>query len=154
FCTHWSSPLSVVDSLYFQCAAKPFSAISFILLVRICTSTHCPLGPITVVCSDSYPFALGEDIQSRSLSGLGLYRSVTIEYAFQQSAFSCSGVLSKIIRMAKRSYTSSNGMAFFFILFHMEWIDFGLPNISASSPCPDKTFFTGSIKSFINFSRS
>ena len=53
FCTHWSKPLSVDDSLYFQCAANPFSAISFIRLVRICTSTHCPRGPITVVCSDS-----------------------------------------------------------------------------------------------------
>src|SRR5690606_20967555 len=71
FCIHWSRPLSDEDSLYFQWAAKPFSAISFILLVRICTSTHWPLGPITVVCKDSYPFAFGEETQSLKRSGFG-----------------------------------------------------------------------------------
>ena len=43
----------LLPSLYFQCAANPFSAISFIRLVRICTSTHLPCGPITVVCNAS-----------------------------------------------------------------------------------------------------
>ena len=33
--------------------ANPFSAISFIRFVRICTSTQRPSGPTTVVCSDS-----------------------------------------------------------------------------------------------------
>src|SRR6202012_5922406 len=113
-------PAIAGDFFVFQCAAKPFSAISFIRLVRICTSTHWPRGPITVVCNDSYPFALGDDIQSRRRSGFGRYRSVTMEYAFQQSDFSLSGVLSRMILMAKRSYTSSKGIAFFFILFHME----------------------------------
>ena len=35
--------------LYFQWAAYPFSAISSMRLLRICTSTHCPFFAITVV---------------------------------------------------------------------------------------------------------
>src|SRR3982750_4122397 len=88
---HLSKRLSsAVPSLYFQCAARPFSAISFIRLVRICTSTHLPCGPITVVCRASYPFDLGLLNQSLNLSGEGVYSSVIMEYTFQQSSFSLS----------------------------------------------------------------
>ena len=47
-----SSPSSSLPppSLYFQWAAKPCSATSFIRLLRICTSIHCPLLPIRVTC--------------------------------------------------------------------------------------------------------
>src|SRR5438045_4979543 len=111
---------SDVSSLYFQCAANPFSAISFIRLVRICTSTHLPCGPITVVCNASYPFDLGLLSQSLNRSGEGVYSSVIIEYTFQQSSFSFSGAAFTMILMANRSYTSSKPTPFFFILFQME----------------------------------
>src|SRR5690606_13104798 len=120
FCIHWSRPLSEEDSLYFQCAAKPFSAISFIRLVRICTSTHWPRGPITVVCKDSYPLPFGVETQSRKRSGFGRYRSVIIEYTFQHSVFSFSYSVSIMTRMANKSYTSSNGIDFLRILFQIE----------------------------------
>ena len=42
-----SSPSPI---LYFQCAAKPFSAISSMRRLRICTSTQLPSRPITVRC--------------------------------------------------------------------------------------------------------
>ena len=64
--------IDLLSFLYIQCAANPFSAISSILLLLICTSTQCPSGPITVVCKDSYPFTFGVEIQSLNLSGLGL----------------------------------------------------------------------------------
>ena len=38
--------------LYRQCAATPNSAARCIWLVRICSSTGFPEGPITAVCSD------------------------------------------------------------------------------------------------------
>src|SRR4029079_6065387 len=101
-----------VPSLYFQWAANPFSAISFMRLVRICTSTHLPCGPITVVCSASYPLLLGLLNQSRNLSGDGVYSSVINEYTFQHSSFSFSGGESRRTRIAKRSYTSSKSTAF------------------------------------------
>ncbi len=41
-----------IRSLYFQCAATPYSACWCISLVRIWISTVRPPGPITVVCSD------------------------------------------------------------------------------------------------------
>lgn len=52
-CNHLSSSVSssILCSLYFQWAAKPFSAISSIRRLRICISTHCPSGPITVRCN-------------------------------------------------------------------------------------------------------
>src|ERR1035437_5733542 len=111
---------SLVPSLYFQCAANPFSAISFIRLVRICTSTHLPLEPITVVCKSSYPLLLGLLSQSLKRSGAGVYSSVIMLYTFQQSSFSFSGGEFKITRMANRSYTSSKATPFFFILVQME----------------------------------
>ncbi len=46
-------------SLYFQCAATPYSAVRCISWVRICSSTGLPSGPITVVCSDWYMLNLG-----------------------------------------------------------------------------------------------
>ena len=51
--SHSSKPLSPLTPLYLQCAASPRSAISSILCVRICTSTHLPSGPMTVICRDS-----------------------------------------------------------------------------------------------------
>ncbi len=78
----------MVACLYFQCAAKPRSAISSIRCVRICTSTHIPSGPITVECNASYPFDLGMLIQSRRRSCLGVYMSVIEEYICQHCVFS------------------------------------------------------------------
>ena len=50
FFIHSSNELSLPpDCLYLQCAAYPFSAISSIRLLLICTSTHFPPSPITVV---------------------------------------------------------------------------------------------------------
>ena len=46
-------------SLYFQCAATPYSARRCISWVRIWISTGLPPGPITVVCSDWYMLNLG-----------------------------------------------------------------------------------------------
>ena len=46
-------------SLYFQCAATPYSARRCISWVRIWISTGRPFGPITVVCSDWYMLNLG-----------------------------------------------------------------------------------------------
>ncbi len=62
-----SSPLSpalrrrrvLVSSLYFQCAATPYSARRCIVCVRIWISTGLPSGPITVVCSDWYMLNFG-----------------------------------------------------------------------------------------------
>ena len=51
--SHSSSPLSPFTPLYRQWAASPRSAISSMRSVRICTSTHLPSGPMTVMCSDS-----------------------------------------------------------------------------------------------------
>lgn len=39
-------------SLYFQCAATPYSARRCMSCVRIWISTGLPPGPITVVCND------------------------------------------------------------------------------------------------------
>ncbi len=46
-------------SLYFQCAAMPYSAVRCIAQVRICISTGLPFGPMTVVCSDWYMLNFG-----------------------------------------------------------------------------------------------
>ena len=46
-------------SLYFQCAATPYSARRCISWVRIWISTGLPPGPITVVCSDWYMLNFG-----------------------------------------------------------------------------------------------
>ena len=40
-----SSSCEMVACLYFQCAANPLSAMSSMRWVRICTSTHTPVGP-------------------------------------------------------------------------------------------------------------
>jgi len=54
--SHWSLLSKSVESarcsLYFQCAAMPYSAVLCISWVRICTSNACPKGLMTVVCSD------------------------------------------------------------------------------------------------------
>ena len=77
----------------------------------------CPPGPITVMCSDSYPLLLGTDSQSRRRFGLGWYISVTMEYACQHSSFSFSGPSeSRITRIANKSYTPSKGHL---LLFHL-----------------------------------
>ena len=49
----------VALSLYFQCAAMPYSAVRCMAWVRICSSTGLPPGPMTVVCSDWYMLNLG-----------------------------------------------------------------------------------------------
>ena len=46
-------------SLYFQCAAMPYSAVRCMAQLRICNSTGLPSGPITVVCSDWYMLNFG-----------------------------------------------------------------------------------------------
>ena len=52
--TIYQSGFHRLHLLYISSAQpRPFSAISFIRLVRICTSTHLPCGPITVVCNAS-----------------------------------------------------------------------------------------------------
>ncbi|ETJ32056.1 Phosphoribosylformylglycinamidine synthase, partial [human gut metagenome] len=43
-------PVALGSSLYFQCAATPYSAIRCISWVRIWISTGLPPGPTTVVC--------------------------------------------------------------------------------------------------------
>ena len=48
-----------VSSLYFQCAATPYSARRCIPHVLICSSTGLPPGPMTVVCSDWYMLNFG-----------------------------------------------------------------------------------------------
>ena len=65
-CSHIMSDVAVrrlgvpaASSLYFQCAATPYSARRCIAWVRICISTGLPSGPITVVCSDWYMLNLG-----------------------------------------------------------------------------------------------
>ena len=122
------SQFSIIESedppLYFQWAANPFSAISSIRSVRICTSTQRLPGPSTVVCNDSYPLDLGTEIQSRRRWGLGVYLSVTIEYTRQQSGFSFSPTLSIMKRTAKMSKISSNSTWLFRILFKIEAIVF------------------------------
>src|SRR5258708_2597944 len=101
---HLSKRLSsAASSLYFQWADNPFSAISIMRLERICTSTHLPWGPITVVCRASYPLDLGLLNQSLSRSGEGLYSSVIMEYTFQHSSFSFSAATSIITRMHNTS---------------------------------------------------
>ena len=51
--------LKTVSSLYFQCAATPYSARRCMPRVRICSSTGLPPGPMTVVCSDWYMLNFG-----------------------------------------------------------------------------------------------
>ncbi len=50
---------AMLASLYFQCAATPYSARRCIVWVRIWISTGLPCGPMTVVCSDWYMLNLG-----------------------------------------------------------------------------------------------
>ena len=47
------------SSLYFQCAATPYSARRCIAKVRICISTGLPCGPMTEVWSDWYMLNFG-----------------------------------------------------------------------------------------------
>ncbi len=53
------APPEAISSLYFQCAATPYSARWCMPQVRICSSTGLPSGPMTVVCSDWYMLNLG-----------------------------------------------------------------------------------------------
>ena len=118
-----SSPSSSLPppSLYFQWAANPCSATSFMRSLRIWTSIHCPLLPIRVTCSAWYPLALGWLTQSRRRSGWGLYILEIDTYISKQSFSSSSGFLgSKIIRTASRSYISSKGTCLVCILFQIE----------------------------------
>ena len=50
---------ALLFSLYFQCAATPYSARRCWAKVRICTSTGLPAGPMTVVWSDWYMLNFG-----------------------------------------------------------------------------------------------
>ena len=52
-------PLAPGSSLYFQCAATPYSARRCIVWVRIWISTGLPPGPMTVVCNDWYMLNFG-----------------------------------------------------------------------------------------------
>ncbi|CPU64786.1 Uncharacterised protein [Mycobacteroides abscessus] len=52
-------PPDFAVSLYFQCAATPYSARRCISCVRIWISTGFPPGPMTVVCSDWYMLNFG-----------------------------------------------------------------------------------------------
>ncbi len=54
-----SGAVAAGSSLYFQCAAMPYSALRCIANDRICSSTGLPCGPITVVCSDWYMLNFG-----------------------------------------------------------------------------------------------
>ena len=51
-----------VPCLYFQWAAMPYSAVSCMSQVRICTSKGMPSEPMTVVCRDWYILGLGVEI--------------------------------------------------------------------------------------------
>ena len=54
-----TGPWACMSSLYFQCAATPYSARLCMPQVRICSSTGLPPGPMTVVCSDWYMLNFG-----------------------------------------------------------------------------------------------
>ena len=54
-----AGPPPLLWSLYFQCAATPYSARRCIVCVRIWISTGLPCGPMTVVCSDWYMLNFG-----------------------------------------------------------------------------------------------
>ena len=54
-----AAPPALAASLYFQCAATPYSARRCIVWVRIWISTGLPSGPMTVVCSDWYMLNFG-----------------------------------------------------------------------------------------------
>ena len=60
--TCWSTAACDVDpspdSLYLQCAAKPYSAATCISRVRICTSYARPSSSRTTACRDRYPLRL------------------------------------------------------------------------------------------------
>jgi hypothetical protein len=66
------------SSLYFQCAAMPYSARRCMANVRICISTGLPAGPITVVCSDWYMLNLGIAMKSLNRPGTGFHRAWTM----------------------------------------------------------------------------
>ena len=51
-----------MPSLYFQWAATPYSAVSCISLVRICTSKGTPSSPMTVVWRLWYILGLGVEM--------------------------------------------------------------------------------------------
>ena len=67
------SSLESGSSLYFQCAATPYSARRCIAYVRSCISTGLPCGPITVVCSDWYMLNFGIAMKSLNRPGSGFH---------------------------------------------------------------------------------
>ena len=69
------------SSLYFQCAAMPYSARRCIAYVRICSSTGLPDGPMTVVCSDWYMLNFGIAMKSLNRPGTGFHRACTMPSA-------------------------------------------------------------------------
>ena len=66
-----SSSLRPLPSLYIQCAATPYSAVSCISWVRIWISSGLPSGPITVVWSAWYMLNLGIATKSLKRPGSG-----------------------------------------------------------------------------------
>ena len=63
-----------MSSLYFQCAAMPYSARRCMAKVRICISTGLPSSPMTVVCSDWYMLNFGIATKSLNRPGTGFHR--------------------------------------------------------------------------------
>ena len=61
-------------SLYFQCAAMPYSARRCMANVRIWSSTGLPEMPITVVCRDWYMLNFGIATKSLKRPGTGFQR--------------------------------------------------------------------------------
>ncbi len=68
-----SSGALLPSSLYIQCAAMPYSAVSCISWVRIWISSGRPSGPMTVVCSAWYMLNLGMATQSLKRPGSGFH---------------------------------------------------------------------------------
>src|SRR5690606_37223363 len=92
---------------------------------------------------------LGVVIQSFSRSGMGRCTSVTTEYTCQQACFSFGLGTSTTILTANRSYISSKGTFLFFILFQMDEIDFGLPNMRYGISRESNSTVNGLINSVI-----
>ena len=114
--SHSSKPLSPLIPLYRQWRQDPVRLFRPCVRYESALPPTCPRGPITVMCSDSYPLLLGTDSQSRRRFGLGWYISVTMEYACQHSSFSFSTLESRITRIANKSYTPLERTL---LLFHL-----------------------------------
>lgn len=117
-----SSPSSSLPppSLYFQCAAKPCSATSFIRSLRICTSIHWPCCSselrevlIAVGFRMAYPVAQAVWVRFINLGYGYVYVKALVEFFFRILG-------QKMIRTARISYISSNVICLVCILFQME----------------------------------